>query len=143
MEISAGLLPCKHFEVSWRGRKSDTDFWYQTILCIIHTRLDVRLSTSPWTRAQTTENNFVSRSLVHSFVFPLNFHSLIHLFIYYTEDGEMNDMTLPSRYMIRNSNPGGPRSSLLPLGHGGSPRGFRTRDLQLSKQAALTTTPGS
>ena len=35
------------------------------------------------------------------------------------EDGEMNEMTLPSR--IRNSSPGGLRPSTLPLGHGGSP----------------------
>ena len=33
----------------------------------------------------------------------------------------MNEMTLPSRHMIRNSNPGGLRPSSLPLGHGGSP----------------------
>ena len=34
------------------------------------------------------------------------------------EDGEM---TLPSRHRIRNSRPGGLMSSMLPLGHGGSP----------------------
>ena len=73
-------------------------------------------------------------------------------------------MTLPSRHMIRNSNPGGLRPSSLLLSHGGSPRywiftseqgrnsffslklegqsGVRTRDLRLSKQAALTTAPG-
>ena len=32
------------------------------------------------------------------------------------EDGEM---TLPSSHRIQNSNPGGLRSSTLPLGHGG------------------------
>ena len=31
----------------------------------------------------------------------------------------MNEMTLPSRHRIRNSNPGGRRPSTLPLGHGG------------------------
>ena len=31
-------------------------------------------------------------------------------------------MTLPSRHRIRNSNPGGLKSSTLPLGHGGSPQ---------------------
>ena len=31
-------------------------------------------------------------------------------------------MTLPSRYRIRNANPGGLRPSTLPLGHGGSPK---------------------
>ena len=34
----------------------------------------------------------------------------------------MNEMTLPSRHMIRNSNPGGLRPSTLPLGYGGSPQ---------------------
>ena len=38
------------------------------------------------------------------------------------EDGEMIGMTLPSRHRIRNSSPGGLRSSTLPLGHGGSPQ---------------------
>ena len=37
------------------------------------------------------------------------------------EDGEMNEVTLPSGYSIRNSNPGGLRPSTLPLGHGCSP----------------------
>ena len=37
------------------------------------------------------------------------------------EDGEMIEMTLPSRHRIRNSSPGGLRPSTLPLGHGGSP----------------------
>ena len=37
------------------------------------------------------------------------------------EDGDMNEMTLPSRHRIRNSNPGGLMPSTLPLGHGGSP----------------------
>ena len=32
--------------------------------------------------------------------------------------GEMNEMTLPSRHRIRNSNPGGLRPSILPFGHG-------------------------
>ena len=35
------------------------------------------------------------------------------------EDGEMNEMTLPSRHMIQHSS--GLRPSTLPLGHGGSP----------------------
>ena len=34
----------------------------------------------------------------------------------------MIEMTLSSRHMIRNSSPGGLRSSTLPLGHGGSPQ---------------------
>ena len=38
------------------------------------------------------------------------------------EDGEMNEMTLPSRHRIRNSSPGGLRPSTLPLGHGGFPQ---------------------
>ena len=33
------------------------------------------------------------------------------------EDGEMNEMTLPSIHRIRNSSPSGLRSSTLPLGH--------------------------
>ena len=36
------------------------------------------------------------------------------------QDGEMSEMTLPSRHRIQNSNSGGLRSSTLPLGHGGS-----------------------
>ena len=36
------------------------------------------------------------------------------------EDGEMSEITLPSRHRIRNSTPGGMRPSTLPLGHGGS-----------------------
>ena len=36
------------------------------------------------------------------------------------EDGQMSEMTLPSRHRIRNSNPGGQRSSTLHFGHGGS-----------------------
>ena len=36
------------------------------------------------------------------------------------EDGEMSEMTLPSRHRIRNSSPNGLRASTLPLGHGGS-----------------------
>ena len=32
----------------------------------------------------------------------------------------MNEMTLPFRHMIRNSNPGGLSPSTLTLGHGGS-----------------------
>ena len=73
-------------------------------------------------------------------------------------------MTLLSRYRIRNSNPVGLRSSTITLGHGDSSQywsftserkksivfflklegqsGARTRDLRLSKQAALTTAPG-
>ena len=39
-----------------------------------------------------------------------------------SEDGEMLKMTLSSRHRIRNSCPGGLRSSTLPLGHGGSPQ---------------------
>ena len=38
------------------------------------------------------------------------------------EDGEIIQMTLSSRYRIRNSSPGGLRPSTLPLGHGGSPQ---------------------
>ena len=38
------------------------------------------------------------------------------------EDGEMNEMTLPSRHRIRNSSPVALRLSTLPLGHGGSPQ---------------------
>ena len=38
------------------------------------------------------------------------------------ENGEMNEMTLPFGHRNRNSIPGGPRRSTLPLGHGGSPR---------------------
>ena len=38
------------------------------------------------------------------------------------EDGEMIEMILSSRHRIRNSSPGGLRSSTLPLGHGGSPQ---------------------
>ena len=38
------------------------------------------------------------------------------------EDDEMNEMTLSSRHMIRNSSPGGLRPSTLPLGHGGYPQ---------------------
>ena len=33
------------------------------------------------------------------------------------EDGEMSEMTLPSRHRTRNSNPGGLRPSTLHLGH--------------------------
>ena len=38
------------------------------------------------------------------------------------EDGEMNEMTLPSWHRIRNSSPGGLMPSTLPLGHGSSPQ---------------------
>ena len=39
------------------------------------------------------------------------------------EDGEMRKMTLPCRHRTQYySNPGGPRPSTLPLGHGGSPQ---------------------
>ena len=76
------------------------------------------------------------------------------------QDGEMNEMTLPSRHHIQNLSPGGLMPSTLPLGHGGSPQywffykwafvslkpecqsGGRTRHLQHSKQTALTTAPG-
>ena len=34
----------------------------------------------------------------------------------------MSEIPLPSRHMIRISNPGGLRPSTLPLGHGGSPQ---------------------
>ena len=71
-------------------------------------------------------------------------------------------MKLPYRHSIRNSRPGGLRSSTLPLGHGGSHNiesfrvseeenffslklegqsGVRTRDLRLPKQPALNTAP--
>ena len=75
----------------------------------------------------------------------------------------MNEMTLSTRHRIRNLSPGCLRPNTLPLGRGGSPKywiivtserernilflwnlgqsGFRTRDLRLSKQAALTTAP--
>ena len=35
---------------------------------------------------------------------------------------EMSEMALPSRHMIRNSNPAGLKQSTLPPGHGGSPQ---------------------
>ena len=73
----------------------------------------------------------------------------------------MNEMTLPFRHRIRNSSLGGLSPSTLPLGQWGFPQywiftserrrnilflwnlnGVRTRDLRLSKQAALTTAPG-
>ena len=38
------------------------------------------------------------------------------------EDGQMNEMTLPSKHRIRNLNPGGLSPSTLPLGHGGPPQ---------------------
>ena len=38
------------------------------------------------------------------------------------EDDKMNEMTLPSRHRIRNSNHGGLRLSSPLLGHGGSPQ---------------------
>ena len=38
------------------------------------------------------------------------------------EDGEMSEMTLPSRHMIQNSNPGDLRLRTPPLGHRGSPQ---------------------
>ena len=37
------------------------------------------------------------------------------------ENGEMNQMTIPSRHRIQISSPGGLLPSTLPLGHGGSP----------------------
>ena len=40
------------------------------------------------------------------------------------EDGEMSEMTLTSRYRIRNSNPRDLRPSPLPLDNGGSPQYF-------------------
>ena len=79
------------------------------------------------------------------------------------EGGEMNEMTLPSRHRNRNSNSGGLRlSSLTPITdalHDNKSlrvsrektscslklerqRVFRTRDLRLSMQAALTTAHG-
>ena len=77
---------------------------------------------------------------------------------------QLNEMILLSRHKIRNLTLGGLRPSTLPLCHWGSPqywifkyceseketfcflklegqRGVRTRDLRLSKQAALTTAP--
>ena len=69
------------------------------------------------------------------------------------ENCEMNEMTMPFRHRIRNSNPDGLRLSPLPIGYGGSPilsfyewagkkhfvslkleyqSGVRTRDLRLS-----------
>ena len=79
------------------------------------------------------------------------------------DDGQMNEMTLLSAHRIRNSSPGGPSTSTLPLGQGGSQQYWictsergrnilffsnlnvrardETRDLRLSKQAAWTTTP--
>ena len=38
------------------------------------------------------------------------------------EDGEMNEMTLPSRHRIQHSSPGSLRSGTLPLGQGCSPQ---------------------
>ena len=38
------------------------------------------------------------------------------------EDGEMIEMKPSSRHRIRNSSPGGLRTSTLPLGHAGSPQ---------------------
>ena len=38
------------------------------------------------------------------------------------EDGEMNEITLPSRHWIQSSSPGGVRPSTVPLSHGGSPQ---------------------
>ena len=75
------------------------------------------------------------------------------------ENGEMNEMTLPSRQRIQNSSTGGLRQSRLPLGFWSSPELFNLykwtekkifvslklecqSDLRLSKQAALTTGPG-
>ena len=80
-----------------------------------------------------------------------------------SEDDEMNEMTLPSRHGIRDSSPGGLRSSTLHLGlstilnlydiirmkkHFASLKldghsGVRACDLRLSKNAALTTAPGA
>ena len=76
-------------------------------------------------------------------------------------EDEMNEMTLPFRHRIRNLSLGGLSPSTLPLGQWGFPQywiftserrrnilflwnlnGVRTRDLRLSKQAALTTAPG-
>ena len=59
----------------------------------------------------------------------------------------MNEMTLASRYRIRNS--GGLRPSTLPLGHGGSPQyslklegesGVRIRDIRLSQPMTVKFT---
>ena len=47
-------------------------------------------------------------------------HAILHAPGGPPEDGEMNEMTLPSRHRIRNSNSGGLRPSSLPLGPGGS-----------------------
>ena len=38
------------------------------------------------------------------------------------EDGEMNEMTLPTGHRIRNSSPDSLRPSSLLLGHGGFPQ---------------------
>ena len=38
------------------------------------------------------------------------------------ENGEINEMTLPSRHRILNLSPGSLSPSTLPLGHGGSPQ---------------------
>ena len=64
----------------------------------------------------------------------------------------MNETTLPSEHRLRNSSPGGPSTSKLPLGQGGRNILFlenlnvrardENRDLRLSKQAAFTTAPG-
>ena len=56
------------------------------------------------------------------------------------EDGEMNEMTLSSRHRIRNSSPGGLRSSTLPLGHGGSPREI-CKNMQLKSNRFNVTFP--
>ena len=54
--------------------------------------------------------------------------TLVHIYRAYTgpgeppEDGDMNEMTLPSRHEIRNSSLGGLGPSTLALGHGRSPQ---------------------
>ena len=46
------------------------------------------------------------------------------------DNGEMNEMTLPSRHRILNLSPGGLRSSTIPLGRGGSPQYLRLMTLR-------------
>ena len=40
------------------------------------------------------------------------------------QDGDMNEMTVPSRHRIQNSSPGGLRASTQPLGHDSSPQNW-------------------
>ena len=51
-------------------------------------------------------------------------HNYVHISYTWSgelEDGEINEMTLPCGQRIRNLSPGGPSTSTIPLGQGGSP----------------------